>query len=111
MDHQKKKELISFYHEGELSAGEKRTVEEHLEHCAECRKEFAEMGEFEEVMRKMQLKKPQKEIWEAYWSTIYNRLNERLAGFFFRSVLLFCCFSAATRPSKGSSRIPHSRSC
>jgi len=78
MDHQKKKELISFYHEGELSAGEKRTVEEHLEHCAECRKEFAEMGEFEEVMRKMQLKKPQKEIWEAYWSTIYNRLERKI---------------------------------
>ncbi len=78
MDHQKIKELISFYHEGELSAEEKRTVEEHMEHCEECRKEFAEMGEFEEVMGKMELKKPQKEVWEVYWSTIYNRLERKI---------------------------------
>lgn len=78
MDHQKIKKLISFYHEGELSAEEKRMVEEHLEHCAECRKEFAEMSEFEEVMGKMQLKKPKKEVWEVYWSAIYNRMERKI---------------------------------
>jgi predicted anti-sigma-YlaC factor YlaD len=78
MDHLKIKELISFYHEGELSAEEKRMVEDHLEQCAECRKEFAEMSEFEEVMEKMQLKKPKKEVWEVYWSAIYNRLERKI---------------------------------
>ena len=26
----------------------------------------------------MQLKKPRKEMWEVYWSTIYNRLERRI---------------------------------
>lgn len=78
MDHQKIKELISSYHDGELGNREKKMLEEHLEQCAECRREFEEMGKFEEVMGKMQLKKPQKEMWEVYWNTVYNRLERGL---------------------------------
>ncbi len=77
MDHQKIKELISSYHDKELDGKEKQMLEEHLEQCAECRKEFEELGKFEEVMGKMQLKKPQKEMWEVYWSAVYNRLERR----------------------------------
>ena len=78
MDHQKIKELISSYHDGELDNREKQMLEEHLEQCSECRREFEEMGKFEEVMGKMQLKKPQKEMWEVYWNTVYNRLERGL---------------------------------
>jgi predicted anti-sigma-YlaC factor YlaD len=78
MDHQKIKELISSYLDGELHSKDKQVVDEHLKQCAECRKEFEEMGKFEEVMKKMQFKKPQKEVWEVYWSTIYNRLERRI---------------------------------
>jgi len=85
MDHQKIKELISSYHDGELDNREKQMLEEHLEHCAECRREFEEMGKFEEVMGKMKLKKPQKETWEVYWSTVYNRL-ERGIGWILLSI-------------------------
>jgi predicted anti-sigma-YlaC factor YlaD len=77
MDHQKIKELISSYHDKELDDKEKQMLEEHLEQCAECRKEFEEMSKFEEVMGKMQLKSPQKEMWEVYWSAVYNRLERR----------------------------------
>ena len=85
MDHQKIKELISSYHDRELGDGEKKMLEEHLEQCAECRREFEEMSKFEEVMGKMQLKKPQKEVWEVYWNTIYNRL-ERGIGWILLSI-------------------------
>ena len=78
MDHQKIKELISSYHDGELNEREKQMVEEHLKQCAECRREYEEMGRFEEVMEKMQLKKPRKEMWEVYWNTVYNRLERRI---------------------------------
>ena len=78
MDHQKIKELISFYHDGELDSNDKQTVEDHLKECAECRKEFEQMGKFEEVMEKMQFKKPQKEVWEVYWGAVYNRLERRI---------------------------------
>ena len=75
MDHQKIKELISPYYEGELNEEEKKLVERHLKECSECKKEFEEMGKFEEVMGKMELKKLPKEAWKMYWSSVYNRLE------------------------------------
>ncbi|UCC39366.1 MAG: zf-HC2 domain-containing protein [Candidatus Aminicenantes bacterium] len=77
MDHQKIKELISSYHDRELDEEKRRQVEEHLEECPECRREFEEMGKFEEVMSKMELKKPPREVWQVYWASIYNRLERR----------------------------------
>jgi predicted anti-sigma-YlaC factor YlaD len=77
MDHQKIKELISSYHDGELNEKERQIVEEHMKECKECLREFEEMGKFEEVMGKMQLKKPQKETWQVYWNQVYNRLERR----------------------------------
>ena len=78
MDHQKIKELISSYHDRELNDKDKQVLDEHLKKCSECRKEFEEMGKFEEVMGKMQFKKPQKEMWQVYWNTVYNRLERRI---------------------------------
>jgi predicted anti-sigma-YlaC factor YlaD len=78
MDHQKIKELISSYHDGELDSDQRKMVEKHLDDCEECRREFEEMGRFEEVMRKMQFRKPHKEMWEVYWSMVYNRLERKL---------------------------------
>ena len=77
MSHQKIKELISSYHDRELDDNQKREVEKHLEQCQECRKEFEEMRKFEEVMSKMELKKPSREVWQLYWASIYNRLERR----------------------------------
>jgi predicted anti-sigma-YlaC factor YlaD len=77
MDHQKIKELISSYHDGELNEKERQIVEEHIKECKECLREYEEMGKLEEVMGKMQLKKPQKETWQVYWNQVYNRLERR----------------------------------
>ncbi len=78
MDHQKIKELISSYHDKELDEEKKKQIEEHLKECSECRREFEEMGKFEEVMNKMELKKPPREVWQIYWASIYNRLERRI---------------------------------
>jgi predicted anti-sigma-YlaC factor YlaD len=78
MDHQKIKELISSYHDGELGERERQIVEEHLKQCEECRREYEELSRFEEVMGKMQLKKPRKEMWEVYWNAVYNRLERKI---------------------------------
>jgi predicted anti-sigma-YlaC factor YlaD len=77
MDHQEIKQLISSYYDGELNDKDKQILDEHMKQCAECRREFEEMRKFEEVMGKMQLKKPQKEMWQVYWNTVYNRLERR----------------------------------
>ncbi len=78
MDHKKIKELISSYYDKELDEEQRKTIEKHLEECPECRKEFEEMGKFEEVMSKMELKKPPKDVWRLYWASVYNRLERRI---------------------------------
>ncbi len=85
MDHNKIKELISSYFDGELDEEQKKLVNDHIRQCSECRKEFEEMGKFEEVMGKMELKQPSKEVWKVYWSSVYNRL-ERSIGWIFLSI-------------------------
>lgn len=92
MDHQKIKELISFYHDQELDEAQKKLVKDHLEQCAECLKEFEGMGRFEEVMSKMELKKPPKEMWQIYSTSVYNRLERRIGWILFSigaMILLF----------------------
>jgi predicted anti-sigma-YlaC factor YlaD len=83
MDHQKIKELISPYHDGELDEVQKKLVEEHMGKCVECRKEFGEMGKFEEVMSQMKLKEPPKEAWKMYWTSVYNRMERRIGWILF----------------------------
>ena len=85
MDHNKIKELISSYFDSELDEEQKKLVNEHIRQCSECRKEFEEMGKFEEVMGKMELKQPSKEVWKVYWLSVYNRL-ERSIGWIFLSI-------------------------
>lgn len=85
MDHNKIKELISSYFDGELNEEQKKLINEHIRQCPECRKEFEEMGKFEEVMSKMELKQPSKEVWKVYWTSVYNRL-ERSIGWIFLSI-------------------------
>jgi predicted anti-sigma-YlaC factor YlaD len=75
MNHEKIKQLISSYLDGELDAGTRRTVEEHLASCPECRKEYEDLQKFEEVMGMVSLKSPSKELWDAYWASVYNRLE------------------------------------
>lgn len=83
MDHQKIKELISSYYDGELDEEQKKQVKSHLKECSECRKEFEEMGKFEEVMSQMALKKLPKEAWQMYWTSVYNRLERGIGWILF----------------------------
>jgi len=85
MDHQKTRELISSYHDQELNEEQKRQIEEHIRHCDSCRRELEEMKKFEEVMNQMELKKPPMEVWQIYWSSVYNRL-ERHVGWILLSI-------------------------
>jgi predicted anti-sigma-YlaC factor YlaD len=78
MEHKKIKELISSYYDKELDEAQRKVVEKHLEECPECRREFEEMGKFEDVMSKMKLKKPAKDVWRLYWTSVYNRLERRI---------------------------------
>lgn len=85
MEHADIKKLIASYHEGVLDNSQKSQVDEHIRTCPECRKEFEETRKLEEVMGKMAFKKPPKETWEIYATTVYNRL-ERGIGWIFMSI-------------------------
>ncbi len=92
MDHQHLKELISSYHDEGLSSEQKRSVETHIQTCAECRKEWEDMKKLEEAMKKMELKKPKPEVWKMYETSVYNRLERRLGWILFSvgaMILLF----------------------
>lgn len=78
MEHQKMKELISSYYDGELNREEKKMIEDHLKECSECRSEYEGMKKLEEVMSKVEFKKPPNEVWKVYWANVYNRLERRL---------------------------------
>ena len=85
MEHADIKKLVVSYHEDVLDQGQKNQVEEHIRTCPECRKDFEETRKFEEVMGKMAFKKPPKETWEIYWTSVYNRM-ERGIGWIFMSI-------------------------
>lgn len=85
MEHQKIKILISSYFDGEANEVQTKTVLAHLETCAECQREYEEMGQFEEVMGQMKLKNPPQEVWKMYWTSVYNRI-ERGIGWILLSI-------------------------
>lgn len=78
MTHEEIKIMIPAYLEGELDSENKKIIEKHLEECIECRQECAELGQLEEVLNKMEFKKPSKDIWDVYWSSVYNRLERKI---------------------------------
>lgn len=78
MNHEDIKKLVSAYIDGEVNDQEKKQVEDHLARCAECQQQFKELISLEEVLYHMTLKKPPKEIWDVYWSSVYNRLERQI---------------------------------
>lgn len=95
MKHEQIKHLITAYLEGELRDEEKKQVESHLASCEECQREFEDLNQLEEVLNKMKLQKPSKEIWDVYWSSVYNRL-ERKVGWIVLSIglIILICIGA-----------------
>lgn len=95
MKHEEIKKLITAYLEGELRDEEKKLAESHLSSCEECQKEFEDLNQLEEVLNKMKLQKPSKEIWDVYWSSVYNRL-ERKVGWIVLSIglIILICIGA-----------------
>jgi predicted anti-sigma-YlaC factor YlaD len=85
MDHEKLKELVSSYLDGELTQEEREVVRRHLEECSACRDAYREMSDLGEVMAKMTLKEPPKEVWKVYTEAVYNRL-ERGIGWILLSI-------------------------
>ncbi|MCP2605229.1 SDR family oxidoreductase [Candidatus Aminicenantes bacterium AH-873-B07] len=46
-------------------------------------KAIEELGKIEEVLKKMEFRKPSNEIWKIYWSSLYNRLERKIGWILF----------------------------
>ena len=67
------------YFDDELSVEEKAEFNNLLKTNAELKTEFEEQKRIKEVLRKMKLKNPSREVWDSYWMGIYNRVERGIA--------------------------------
>lgn len=101
MEHKRIKELISPYLDGALDDEARKTVDEHLASCPECRKECEETKKLEEVMNKMTFKTPSREVWDVYWTSVYNRLERGIGWIFFSLGAIILLFFGAYKLIEG----------
>jgi hypothetical protein len=71
--------LMEKYFSNEISNEEKSKFEELLNSDPHLRTEFEEQKRIKEVLNKMKLKNPSREVWDGYWMGIYNRIERGIA--------------------------------
>lgn len=77
-NHHYYKKLLMGLLDNELSRKEKTSLEIHLKECLECRRELKEFERVKGVVKSMKYKELPDEVWEKYWSKVYNRLERGL---------------------------------
>jgi predicted anti-sigma-YlaC factor YlaD len=65
--------------DGEITPAERRRLEEHLEDCPACARELEEFRRLKGVTDRMKFVGPDDEVWERYWTHVYNRLERGVA--------------------------------
>lgn len=71
--------LIEKYIDNSLTKEESAELENLIQNSPEIKKDIEEQKNVREVLSKMKLKDPSKEVWDGYWLGIYNRLERGLA--------------------------------
>jgi hypothetical protein len=71
--------LTEKYFSNELSNKEKIEFERMLKSDSQLQSEFNEQKNIKEVLNKMKLKNPSREVWDSYWMGIYNRIERGIA--------------------------------
>jgi predicted anti-sigma-YlaC factor YlaD len=81
----KYKDLLMGYLDDEISDEERVELEKHLTGCDECTSELADFKDLKSITDDITLYLPEDEVFEKYWSSVYNRI-ERNAGWIILSV-------------------------
>ncbi len=71
--------LTEKYFSDELSKEEKIELERMLKSDSQLQSEFDEQKNIKEVLNKMKLKNPSREVWDSYWMGVYNRIERGIA--------------------------------
>lgn len=85
MSNDKYKDLLMGYLDDEISEQERVELEKHLTECEDCTKELADFKDLKSITDDITLYQPEDEVFDEYWSSIYNRI-ERNAGWIILSV-------------------------
>ncbi len=85
------------YLSGKLNKSESAELDELLNQYPELKDELEEQKRVKEVLHKMKLKNPEKEVWDRYWLGIYNKI-ERGVGWIIVSIgaIILLSYSAIT---------------
>lgn len=71
--------LMEKYFSNEISIEEKKEFEDLINSNTNLKAEFEEQKEVKEVLSKMKLKNPSREVWDSYWMGVYNRIERGIA--------------------------------
>ncbi len=71
--------LMEKYFDNDLNIEEKAEFDNLLESNVHLKEEFFEQKRIKEVLKKMKLKNPSKEVWDSYWMSIYNKVERGIA--------------------------------
>ncbi len=71
--------LTEKYLANEITKAELEELNSILSKDKKLKEEFEEQKKVKEILRKMELKNPSQEIWDAYWLSVYNRIERGLA--------------------------------
>ncbi len=71
--------LLEKYFENNLTDLESQEFETLINSNAKLKQEFEEQKKIKEVLKKMTLKNPSKEVWDGYWLGIYNRIERGIS--------------------------------
>jgi len=78
MKHQKIKELLSAYFDGELPDKERQEVEQHLTTCQECQKELVDLEELEKLSKQFQYSYQDEEYWQSYPGRVITGIKQKI---------------------------------
>jgi ferric-dicitrate binding protein FerR (iron transport regulator) len=79
VDPERSRRLMMAALDGEISPEEQRELDHALETDSEVREEWERMSRVKEVTSTMVMREPPEEVWEEYWTSVYNR-TERGIG-------------------------------
>ena len=75
VDRERVNRLMMAALDGEISSDERSELESLLEQNPEIRREWETMRRVKEVTGAMTYKQPPEEIWDRYWTSVYNRVE------------------------------------
>lgn len=75
VDRERVNRLMMAALDGEISPDERRELEGTLERNPEIRREWEMMSRLKEVTGAMTYKQPPEEVWDRYWTSVFNRIE------------------------------------